>query len=79
MRLCVSVSALLTLYALLILVQLDLLPCEMSSVGREDEEESLVSVLMDTVAVQRIPVLSQPLPDHPALHRGGETEIMADL
>lgn len=68
-----------TLYALLILVQPVLLPCEMSVMGRKNEEESLVSTLTETVAVQCLPVLSQPPADHPALHRGGEPEVLADL
>lgn len=73
------VCLLLTLYALLLLVQFVLLPCEMSSMSGEDEQERLVSTLTDTVAVQRLPVLSQPLPYHPALQRGGEPKVMADL
>lgn len=77
--LCVCVLSLLTLHALLLLVQTVLLPCEMSSMGGEDKQESLVSIATDTVAVQRVPVPSQPLPDHPTLQRGAEPKVMAEL
>lgn len=60
-------AVLLTLYALLVLVLPVLLQCEMSSLGREDEEEGPVSIPPDAVAVQCLLVLSQPLANHPTL------------
>lgn len=74
-----SYAVLVTLYALLVLVLPVLLQCEMSSLGREDEEESRVSIPADAVAVQRLPVLSQPLANHPALQRGVKPKITVDL
>lgn len=68
-----------TLYALLVLVLPVLLQCEMGSLGREDEEESRVSIPADAVAVQRLPVLSQPLANHPTLQRRVEPEITVEL
>lgn len=55
------------------------MPCEMSSVGRQDEQERFVSTLTDTVTVQRLVVPRQPFPNHPSLHCGGELKVMADL
>lgn len=68
-----------TVHALLLLVQLVLVPCEMSGLGGEDEQESLVSALANTVAVQSLVVPRQPLPDHPALQRRGELKLKVDL
>lgn len=70
---------LLTFYALLLLLLPVLLLREMSSMSGEDEQEDLVAALTDAVAVQCVLVLSQPLPDHPALQRRGEPEVVADL
>lgn len=70
---------LLTLYALLLLVLFLLMAREVSSLGGKDEQEGLVPVVTDAVAVQRVLVLSQPLPDHPALQQRVEPEVMADL
>lgn len=56
-----------------------LLQGETSGLGREDEEEGLVSVLADAVVVQRLLVLSQALANHPALQQGVEAEIVVDL
>lgn len=68
-----------TFQPLLVLVLPVLLQREPGGLGRENEEEGLVSVLVDAVAVQRLLVLGQALANHPALQQGVEAEIVADL
>ena len=75
----IFVCVLLTFNALLLLLLPVLLLREMSSMSGEDEQEGLVAAVTDAVAVQCLAVLSQPLPNHPALQRGDEPEVVADL
>lgn len=55
------------------------MPGEMSVIGGEDKQERLVSALTDAVAVERLLVPGQPLPDDPALQPWVEPKVIADL
>ena len=69
----------LTLQTLLLCVQMLLPSGEVSGLRRQDEQEGLVSVPAHAVAVQRVSVLRQALPDHPALQRRVEPVVSVDL
>ena len=69
----------LTLQALLLCIQLLLLSCEVSGLRRQNKQEGLVSIPTHTVTVQRLSVLCQTLPNHPALQFRVEPKVMANL